>query len=94
MVTQIIPTSLKNTFIEQSNKLRPKVKRANKRMQGMIRKIRNPYSKPNQCISNVKTISDSSRLNNSLSISDKGKKTEGILSDFNNPADPTIFPTL
>ncbi len=94
MVIQIIPTSLKKTLIEQSNRLRPKVNIANKRMQGIIRKSRNPYSNPNQCMSRVKTIRESSRLNNSLSISDNGKKTEGIFRDFNKPADPIIFPTL
>jgi len=42
----------------------------------------------------TKTTNVSIRLNNSLSISDRGKNNEGIFKDLISPEEPTIFPTL
>lgn len=66
---------------------------ANKIIQGRIRNISSLKTTLAKYISIRKTIKVRSRLNNSLSVSDNGKKYAGILSDFNNPAEPTILPT-
>jgi len=93
MVVHIIPTSLKNTFTEHSNKLSPKVKVANKRTHGMISNNLKEYTMPNQCMIIRKTNMVMNRLNSSLSISERGKNKEGIFIDLRSPAEPTIFPT-
>ena len=90
----MIPISRKNTFTEHSNKLRPKVKTANRSTHGIISSRLKLYMIPNHFMIITKIIRESRRLNNSLNISESGKKIAGILNDFSKPADPTIFPTV
>ena len=66
---------------------------ANNITHGIISNNFAEYINPYQCIIITKTIRVSDRLNNSLSISESGKKNGGIFSDFKMPAELTIFPT-
>lgn len=74
IVPQIIPMSLKKTLTEQSNKLRPRANIANRIAHGKMSSNTGLYTMPNQYIMMKKTRIVRSMLNNSLIVSDNGKK--------------------
>jgi hypothetical protein len=85
--------SLKNTLIEQSIKFSPYENIANNNKQGIIKNSRGLYTIPNQFIMIRNTIIVKNKLNNSLSISERGKKYAGMLIALSSPDEPTILPT-
>jgi hypothetical protein len=88
-----MPMSLKNTLIEHSIRLSPYENIANNIKQGMIKNSRGLYTIPNQFIIIRNTIIVKNKLNNSLRISESGKKYAGIFIALRSPDEPTILPT-
>lgn len=88
-----MPMSLKNTLIEHRIRLSPYENIANNIKQGMIKNSRGLYTIPNQFIIMRNTIIVKNKLNNSLSISERGKKYAGILIALSSPDEPTMLPT-
>jgi hypothetical protein len=93
MVFQIIPMSRKKTLIEHKNRLRPSANKANKIMHGKISNNCRLYTSPAQYIMTKNTTKVISKLKSSPIVSDNGKNSGGMLSDFRRPAEPTMLPT-
>lgn len=89
-----IPTSLKNTFNEQSMSVNPNANKANRIIHGISSKSIGLYTIPNQYMAIRNTNKVSSKLNNSLMISDNGKNIVGTLIDLMMPTDPIMLPMV